>query len=143
MLAAYWRLTGEQLDEMQVKECDTAGVFLMLDALEHENPLIRHATKNWLIDSIPLFFRVVDPLFAVLLDLAADIRVSGSKQLIYAKAYEAQRVNEVRGVLGLQEAEEHPGRGGGAVHQLHVERRRQQGALAEAAAVLPQARSAS
>lgn len=39
----------------------------MLDLLDHENPLIRHASKNWLIESITKFERIVDPLFEVLL----------------------------------------------------------------------------
>ena len=39
----------------------------MLDFLDNENPLIRHASKNWLIDSIPQFYRIIDPIFEDLL----------------------------------------------------------------------------
>lgn len=39
----------------------------MLDFLEHDNPLIRHSSKTWLLDSYPFFYRIIDPLFEVLL----------------------------------------------------------------------------
>ena len=35
----------------------------MLDFLEDNNPLVRHAAKNWLNESMGLFYRVIDPLF--------------------------------------------------------------------------------
>jgi hypothetical protein len=39
----------------------------MLDYMDHENPLLRHSSKNYLLDSIPLFYRILDPLLSVLL----------------------------------------------------------------------------
>ena len=41
------------------------GLLVMLSFLEHENPLVRHASKNWLNESLPEFYRIIDPLFEV------------------------------------------------------------------------------
>jgi hypothetical protein len=30
-----------------------SGLLIMLDLLDDENPLIRHSTKNWLVESMP------------------------------------------------------------------------------------------
>lgn len=49
-------------------KCDSNGLFLMLDFMDHENPLLRHSSKNWLLDSIPLFYRILDPILEVMLD---------------------------------------------------------------------------
>ncbi len=38
----------------------------MLDFLDHDNPMIRHVAKNWLLESMPLLHRILDPLFEVL-----------------------------------------------------------------------------
>jgi len=50
-----------------MSELNKVGLFIMLEFLENENPLLRHASKNWLIESIPQFYRIIDPLFEVLL----------------------------------------------------------------------------
>ncbi len=43
-----------QFNERKIlKDLNKTGLFIMLDFLDNENPLIRHASKNWLIDSIP------------------------------------------------------------------------------------------
>lgn len=44
----------------------------MLDFLDNENPLIRHASKNWLFDSIPQFYRIIDPIFEELLSATSN-----------------------------------------------------------------------
>lgn len=31
----------------------------MLDFLDDPNPLVRHAAKNWMMESLPLFHRVI------------------------------------------------------------------------------------
>lgn len=35
---------------------------MMLDFLDDPNPLVRHAAKNWLMESVPLFSRIIEPL---------------------------------------------------------------------------------
>lgn len=39
-----------------------AGVLMMLNYLEHENPLLRYNSRTWLSESAPCFFRILDPL---------------------------------------------------------------------------------
>jgi len=38
------------------------GLFRMLDFLDDQNPLVRHAAKNWLMESMNLLTRVIEPL---------------------------------------------------------------------------------
>jgi hypothetical protein len=39
----------------------------MLDFLEDKNPLIRNSSKNWLLENIPTFERILDPILENLL----------------------------------------------------------------------------
>jgi hypothetical protein len=39
----------------------------MLDFLEDQNPLIRNSSKNWLLESMISFQRVIDPILEILL----------------------------------------------------------------------------
>jgi hypothetical protein len=66
----------------------------MLDFLEDDNPLIRHSSKNWLMDSISLFYRILDPIFEVLLQNTSLWFVSETNQYFYTKVYETRRTNE-------------------------------------------------
>jgi|APCry1669189241_1035207.scaffolds.fasta_scaffold227790_1 hypothetical protein len=38
----------------------------MLDFLDNDNPMIRHLSKTWLLESMPLLHRILDALFEVL-----------------------------------------------------------------------------
>ena len=44
----------------------------MLDFLEDQNPLVRHAVKNWLTESMPLFHRILEPLFFELMKTSCE-----------------------------------------------------------------------
>jgi hypothetical protein len=48
------------------------GVLMMLSYLEHENPLMRHASKTWLTETAPFFFRILDPLLERLINAQAE-----------------------------------------------------------------------
>ena len=45
---------------------------MMLDFLDDQNPLVRHAVKNWLIESMPLLSRILEPLFYELMKISCD-----------------------------------------------------------------------
>jgi hypothetical protein len=45
---------------------------MMLDFLDDPNPLVRHAAKNWLMESIPLFSRIIEPLLHELVKNCSD-----------------------------------------------------------------------
>ena len=68
--AAYWKLTNE--DEFIKKkekfvQIDDA-LFVMLDYLDHDNPLIRHTSKSWLMDSMNKLDRIIDPVYERLIE---------------------------------------------------------------------------
>lgn len=44
----------------------------MLDFLDDTNPLVRHAAKNWLIESMVLLTRVIEPLLQELIVGCSD-----------------------------------------------------------------------
>lgn len=65
--AVFWKLTSQYYGESSSQELNRVGLFLMLDFLDDENPIIRHTAKNWLLESITLLHRILDPLFEVLI----------------------------------------------------------------------------
>ena len=64
--ASYWKLTNEEEFLKTVIPVNDA-LFLMLDYLDHENPLIRHTSKSWLMDSKNKLDRIIDPIFEILI----------------------------------------------------------------------------
>ena len=51
----FWRLTGFKykdllLSNREFAELNKVGLFLMLDFLDDQNPLVRHAARNWLME---------------------------------------------------------------------------------------------
>jgi len=65
--AMFWKLTHRQFEKTILSELNKVGLFVMLDYLDHKNPLIRNASKNWLVESQAQLNRIIDPLFEVLL----------------------------------------------------------------------------
>lgn len=50
----FWRLTGYKYKDLlnihkEFVELNKVGLFRMLDFLDDQNPLVRHAAKNWLM----------------------------------------------------------------------------------------------
>jgi hypothetical protein len=62
----FWRLTAykykDLLTNKEFAELNKVGLFRMLDFLDDQNPLVRHAAKTWLVESMPLLKRVMEPL---------------------------------------------------------------------------------
>ena len=52
--STFWRLTGDYYRMAKIK-ISPEGMFKMLDYLDDHNPLLRHSSKSWLLDSITLF----------------------------------------------------------------------------------------
>ena len=91
--ATFWRITGESFKSFSTS-CNAAGLFVMLDFLEHENPLIRHTSKNWLLDSKYLLYRILDPIFDLLLQPSSIWYKTENGQFFYTKVYETRITNE-------------------------------------------------
>lgn len=65
--ASYWKLTNENEFIKDVKPINEA-LFVMLDYLDHDNPLIRHTSKSWLMDSMDKLYRIIDPIYETLIE---------------------------------------------------------------------------
>lgn len=92
--ATFWKLTGEIYKNVPITTSNAPGLFIMLDYLDHENPLIRHTSKSWLFDSIPLLYRILDPIFELLLQPSSTWYVTENRQYFYTKVYETRITNE-------------------------------------------------
>ena len=82
--ALLWRLTGE----LGASRTFDRALFLMLDSLNDEQPIIKLACRTWLADSITKVERILDPLLLVLLDPKTSRTTNG----VYATEYDCRRV---------------------------------------------------
>lgn len=82
--ALLWRLTGE----LGASRTFDRALFLMLDSLNDEQPIIKLACRTWLADSITKVERILDPLLLVLLDPKTSRTPNG----FYATEYDCRRV---------------------------------------------------
>ena len=66
------------------------GMFKMLEFLGHQNPLLRHSSKSWLLDSMPypMLYRVLDPILEKLLIRKTKIYVTDNHQFFYMNPYD-------------------------------------------------------
>jgi len=78
--ALLWRLAGELGSNSAAPFSNT--LFLMLDSLYDDQPIIRLTGHTWLADSISKAERILDPLLKILLD-ESTIRFNNAYQSIY------------------------------------------------------------
>lgn len=64
----------------------------MLDFLDDPNPLVRHAAKNWMMESLPLFHRVIEPLFYEIMKAAGDWYVTPKGLIVIKEAYDTKTI---------------------------------------------------
>ena len=81
----FWRLTGDYKIQMS-----PVGMLKMLEFLEHHNPLLRHSSKSWLLDSIPLLHRVLNPILEKLLIRKSKMYVTDNHQYFYTNVYDTE-----------------------------------------------------
>eukprot|EP01102_Stenamoeba_stenopodia_P018896 TRINITY_DN7009_c0_g6_i1.p1 TRINITY_DN7009_c0_g6~~TRINITY_DN7009_c0_g6_i1.p1 ORF type:complete len:1930 (-),score=350.59 TRINITY_DN7009_c0_g6_i1:266-5218(-) len=89
--ALLWRLTGEISSS---ERAFSNSLFLMLDALNDDQPLVRLAGRTWLADSINKLERILDPLLLVLLD-----PTTARADSVYQTTYDARRVLYIFSIL--------------------------------------------
>jgi len=89
--ALLWRLSGEISFSSNTF---TKSLFLMLDSLNDEQPMVRLAGRTWLADSISKIERILDCLLAVLLD-----KTTARLHSTYQMEYDCRRVLYVFKVL--------------------------------------------
>ena len=76
----------------------------MLDFLDNDNPLLRHSSKSWLLDSIPFLYRIIDPIFEILMQINSNPLVAGehhlklytteTQQLFFTDVYDTEIVQD-------------------------------------------------
>lgn len=82
--ALLWRLSSE----LGTSCTFDRALFLMLDSLNDEQPIIKLACRTWLADSIAKVERILDPLLLVLLDKTTSRTTNG----VYQGEYDCRRV---------------------------------------------------
>ena len=101
--ASFWKLSSDfQQNSNNIFIQSGIGLFIMLDFLDNDNPLLRHTSKSWLLDSIPHLYRVIDPIFEVLMQVPTglgsrgylSLYVTDSKQYFFTEIYDTRRVSE-------------------------------------------------
>ena len=100
--ASFWKLSSDLQQSINNTFVQSGiGLFIMLDFLDNDNPLLRHTSKSWLLDSIPHLYRVIDPIFEVLMQvpLGSESRylslyVTDTKQYLFTDIYDTKRVSE-------------------------------------------------
>ena len=88
--AQFWKLSNEYYEDLIIfkkGEC----ILETLNYLDHENPLLRHLSKSWLNQTIKQFYKVVDPILSILLDINI-IFEEKNKKLIFTKEYNTKNI---------------------------------------------------
>lgn len=64
----------------------------MLDYLNHDNPLIRHTAKSWLINSKDKLSRIIDPIFNILILDNSIYEITEIDEIYYKEEYNTEEV---------------------------------------------------
>ena len=89
----FWRLAMERSpDQLGVIFEKGEGVFNMLDHLENESPIVRHSAREWLLDALPQFAAVLDPIVSILTHKDVARTVTASGRVHYKQEYDTRRV---------------------------------------------------
>lgn len=62
----------------------------MLSYLQHQNPLMRHNSKTWLMESAPFFFRILDPLLERLISALIHAQPVEQEEIVYKEKYNTE-----------------------------------------------------
>lgn len=92
----FWRLTAYKYKDLLVHsefaELNKVGLFRMLDFLDDQNPLVRHAAKSWLMESMGLLRRVLEPLLIELILGCAEWYETPKGLLLIQTTYDTQHI---------------------------------------------------
>ncbi len=92
----FWKLSAEYFPiyvPVQSENC----LLRMVDSLNHDHPLIRHAGKGWLVESMRRLDRVLDPILKSMLagGVGAKFAIDGkSQQVVYQAEFSGRAVTE-------------------------------------------------
>ena len=89
----FWKIAMERCpDQLGVIFEKGEGVFNMIDHLENESPLVRHSAREWLLDSLPQFSAVLDPIVSILTHKDVSRTLHPSGRFYYTQEYDTRRV---------------------------------------------------
>lgn len=91
--SAFWKLTTNREDspDNPLNQINKIGMFMMIEFLDDENPLLRHASKNWMIESITFFEKIIDPLLEDMIS-CNQFYVSEGGQYFFTEVYDTEKV---------------------------------------------------
>jgi len=110
--STFWKLSNDMPKSNFIE--NGIGLFLMLEFLDDHNPLLRHTCKSWLLDSVPFLYRILDPIFEVLMQVEANpetgdiedslqLLATDTKQYFFTKIYDTKTVQDtfrkLKGIL--------------------------------------------
>jgi hypothetical protein len=96
--ALYWRLllTNNNINEEKLHNINySKTILIMLGMLENDNPLIRNASKAWLLESEVNLYRIIDSLLFYLVEISKGFIYEGEFRgaLYYFKVFDTEKVN--------------------------------------------------
>jgi hypothetical protein len=87
----FWKITHENYPSSLSKIFTTGeGIFNMLDYLDDEKPLIRHCSREWLLQALPQFACIIDPLLEIL--LLPITKLEGQSIMYYTQMFDSRRI---------------------------------------------------
>ena len=91
--SAFWKITmnGELANDVYITQINKLGLFMMIEFLDDENPLLRHASKNWLVESIGFFEKILDPLIEDMVKYTSFYLSEGG-QFFYTDLFDTNKV---------------------------------------------------
>lgn len=87
----FWKISSEYfLDKLPVLFSTGEGIFNMLDHLDDEKPMIRHSSREWLLQAMPQLPCILDPIVDLLLQPVSYPDSRGN--LIYLQLFDSRRI---------------------------------------------------
>jgi len=105
---SFWKIASDMAKSDFIES--GIGLLEMLEFLDHDNPLLRHSSKSWLLDAIPYLYRIIDPIFEILMQTRKDkeghhlrLYATDTKQYFFTEVYDTDIVQDsfrkLRGIL--------------------------------------------
>jgi len=95
---SFWKMASDMAKSDFIES--GIGLLAMLEFLDHDNPLLRHSSKSWLLDAIPYLYRIIDPIFEILMqtkkntDRHLRLYATDTKQYFFTEVYDTDIVQD-------------------------------------------------
>ena len=89
----FWKLASEYFPTFIPFTTEPLCLFHMIDFLNHDHPLVRHSSKNWLAESTRKLNQILDPIILRLLKNTLDEEyIAETQELFYTAPYDTRIV---------------------------------------------------